>query len=73
MATITQLVKYGAGVSLMPLVGINDMISPRALRILNAKSTFRPFTYFASYIERPGDALPKITVEIAREISESNS
>lgn len=70
MATIIQLVKHGAGVTLMPLVGLDEIASSGGLRLLNAESPLRSFTYFVSYVERPGDALPKIAVEIAREVAE---
>lgn len=71
--TITQLVVHGAGVSLVPLVGIREMISSGALRVLPVTTNFPPFTYWASYIERPGDALPKIAVQIAWSIAQNFS
>lgn len=69
MATITKLVVHRAGVSLMPLVGLSEIIKSGALRILPVKADLPPFTYWASYFERPGDALPKIAVELAREVA----
>ena len=73
MATITQLVLSGAGVSLMPLIGLTGVIASGALRVLPVKPDLPPFAYWASYLERPGDALPKIAVELAREVAQQDA
>ena len=69
LSTVTQLIRDGLGIAVLPRVVVQEFLATGELRVLDIEARLPPLRFHAAIADTPGNLLPGLIAELAVQVA----